>query len=208
MPPNPMKTSLRDGTSVLIRPVGPDDRHLLEVAFAHLSKQSRYFRFLYPVNQLSKQQLDQFTEGLHRDHVALGALDVSQPEPVPVGLARYERLQAQPEMAEFAVTVVDSHQKRGLGSLLIGALAALAVTNDIKEFVGFVHGDNGTMIRLLKALGATQRNTDAGVVELLIPLYVDAELYPVTPAGLSIRQAYKLTHASADALPPGGDTYI
>jgi hypothetical protein len=58
----PQRAVLRNGETVLIREIGPDDRRLLAAGFDKLSKQSRYFRFLAPHKELSNAELDKFTE--------------------------------------------------------------------------------------------------------------------------------------------------
>ena len=104
-----VETALRDGTPVLMRPVQPDDKHLLEAGMGHLSKESRYFRFFGPVSVLSEKLLCRFTEIDHVNHEAVGALDISETPGNPIGVARYIRMPEQETTAEVAVTVVDSH---------------------------------------------------------------------------------------------------
>jgi GNAT superfamily N-acetyltransferase len=186
---------LKDGTSVLIRPIEPEDKHLIELGFAHLSDRSRYFRFLRPIAKLSDKDLDYFTSVGGPDHVAFGALDLTT-ETVPIGIARYVRLPGEPTAAEIAVTVADSHQGRCLGSLLIGALAACAVMNDLQTFVALVHASNAPMLRLFMELGATVNATRGTERELRIPLYRDPMHYPRTLVGDAVRRAYALSNYS------------
>ena len=51
------RTTLRDGTPVLVRPVRPNDKDLLRQGFDRLSPASRYRRFLAPVDELSEAEL-------------------------------------------------------------------------------------------------------------------------------------------------------
>ena len=66
---------LRDGSTVMIRPVRPVDAQLLADGFARLSARSRRLRFLTPKTELSPAKLRYFTDLDHHDHEALGALD-------------------------------------------------------------------------------------------------------------------------------------
>ena len=185
-------TTLKDHTPVLIRPVQPEDKPLREIDFAHLSDRSHYFRFLRPIARLSDWELDYLTSMHGPDHVAFGAMDITA-EPLPVGIGRYVRLPAEPKAAEIAVTVIDSHQKRGLGSLLIGALAASAVMNVMSAFVALVHASNTPMPRLFRELDATVRTIDAAEKELRIPLHTDPACYPRTRVGDVMRCAHTLS---------------
>lgn len=190
---SPVRTTLKDGTPVLICRCRPEDKHLLEIGFAHLSDQSRYFRFLRPITKLSDRDLEYLTKTQGSDHIAFGALDLSA-EPLPIGIVRYVRLPEEPTAAEIAVTVVDSHQGRGLGSLLIGVLAGYAVINGLQTFVALVLANNEPMLRLFKELGATIPMVGGAERQLRIPLHRDPAHYPRTAVGDAFRRAYALSN--------------
>ena len=182
--------SLRDGTPVRIRAIQPGDKQLLKVGLEHLSQQSRYFRFFRPVSEIPAYLLEQFTEIDHVNHEALGALDVSGPDPLPVGVARYIRSPEHGAVAEVAVTVVDSHQGRGLGTLLLAALARAAVDNGIEELTAVVMSGNTKMLQVFTELAATMQRDAAGEVQVRVPLSPDGACYPQTPVGDVFRQAF------------------
>ncbi|MCP4936810.1 MAG: GNAT family N-acetyltransferase [bacterium] len=186
-----INTDLRDGTPVLVRPVCKDDKRLLQIGFEHLSEKGRFFRFFRPVHHLSDEELKGFTEVDQINHIAIGAIDLSYDEDYPIGVARCIRMSKQPEQAEFAVTVADSHQGRGLGTILLAAVAYAASAQNISAFVATVLTENHSMIDLFGELDATSRIDEPGVLELNIPIYKDAEKYPTSVAGQSIRKLYE-----------------
>lgn len=149
----PQRAVLRNGESVLIREIGPDDRRLLKAGFEKLSAQSRFFRFLGPHGNLSEAELDRFTQSNTHDHVAIGAASIGVEQDMPIGTARFVRIPDAPESAEFAITVVDSHQRLGLGSLLLSALAKIAHEQGIDALVGHVHRDNTGIQKLIEGAG-------------------------------------------------------
>ena len=189
---SPFNAELRNGVPVLIRPVTPADRPLLEMGFAHLSDRSRYFRFLRPVERLSDDDLDRLVDTDGPDHLAIGALDLSGSEREPIGIARCIRLPHDPTSAEFAVTVIDSHQGLGLGSLLVGTLAASAVKAGVTGFVALVHAANAPMLQILRELGAAIEQRHGTGRELRLELQRDPAMYPATPTGDAVREAYQL----------------
>jgi GNAT superfamily N-acetyltransferase len=195
--PFPAEVKLRDGTPVLIRQIKPQDKHLLEIGFSHLSKEAQYFRFFRPMSKLSKKLLDQFTDIDHVSHEAIGALGTGEDANVPYGIARYICTPQKPETAEVAVTVIDAQQGKGLGTLLLAFLACRAVRNDITEFVAFVMGGNHQMLEVFKELGSTSEIGVAGEIEVTIPLFADADSYPNTPAGDVIRNISALFEAAS-----------
>src|SRR5947207_5929492 len=111
-----MRFTLRDGSPVVVRPILPEDRDRLVEGFARLSDESRYRRFGTPVRRLTDEQLRYLTEIDYETHMAWIALDPATPGEPGLGVARYVRLPGEPEVAEAAVTVVDSHQGLGLGT--------------------------------------------------------------------------------------------
>ncbi|MDD2759248.1 MAG: N-acetyltransferase, partial [Methylomonas sp.] len=105
--------ALKDGEWVDFRPVKPYDGQTIQNGMRALSDQSRYFRFFSPIVKLSDEQLHYFTEVDQHNHVAWIALAHDKIEQLGVGIARFIRFQHQAHIAEFAVTVVDSYQRRG-----------------------------------------------------------------------------------------------
>lgn len=180
---------LGDGTRVLLRPIVPEDKERLRAAFQRLSPESRYRRFLSPLEELSPELLVGLTEVDYRDHFAWVALALDEPEGPGVGVSRYVRLPDEPEVAEAAVTVVDDHQGRGLGTLLLQALGAVALENGIRRFRGYVLESNRVVLDLLRRSGARIEHDAPGM------LRVDVELRP----GEEIREspAYRALSALA-----------
>lgn len=186
------QTTLRDGTPVLIRPVGPDDKHALQTGLEHMSSRSRYFRFFGPVSKLSEERLDYFTSADQIDHIAVGAVDLSKEDPEPVGIARCVRLKDQPDTAEIAVAIVDDHHGRGLGTILLAAVAHAAAAHHIRAFVATVLTANRAMLDLFKELDDSRHSEGGGVLGIRFAIHTDPENYPDTPVGRSFRQVYRL----------------
>jgi GNAT superfamily N-acetyltransferase len=143
---------LRDGSTVLIRPVQSADASLLTDGFARLSARSRQLRFLGPKQGLSPAELRYFTEVDHHDHEALGALD--HVDGRGVGIARYVRDADDPQAAEIAVTVIDDWQGRGLGTELVAQLSERARCEGIRRFTALVAADNAATAGLLRNVRA------------------------------------------------------
>ncbi|MDQ3767887.1 MAG: GNAT family N-acetyltransferase [Actinomycetota bacterium] len=161
--------TLRDGARVTLRPIRPDDKDRLREAFERLGEESRYRRFFSPMSTLSPAMLRYLTEVDHHDHEALVAQDAGTGE--GLGVARYVRgHHAPPDEAEAAITVVDDWQGRGLGGVLLRALADRAREEDITTFTALVQADNPRAIRALSALGQAQRSPEGPYTLLRIAL--------------------------------------
>lgn len=160
------RTELRDGSSVVIRPIEPEDRELLRSGFQGLSERSRYLRFQSPLTELSDQQLSYLTVVDHHDHEALLAIDPSNGD--AVGVARFVRV--SDAAAECAIVVADDWQNRGLGSELLERLVDRAHEEGIERFTALVLAGNNDALRLLERLGDTVRRGTGSQVELEIEL--------------------------------------
>ena len=157
---------LRDGASLVIRPITPEDRELLRTGFERLSEQSRYMRFQTPLPALSEQQLSYFTDIDHHDHEALVALDPANGNGVAV--ARYVRINE--DVAECAVVVADDWQGRGVATVLLDRLVERAREEGIDRFTALVLAENAEALRLLEHLGDTVQRRAGPQVELDIEL--------------------------------------
>ena len=142
---------LADGTEVELRPVGPDDKPLLEQGMAMLSPASRRLRFMSPIENLSRSQLAYLTEIDHESHLAWGVMVAGQ----PVAVGRLVRLNGSPKVAEIAITVVDDWQGRGVGKLLVRVLAEIGRSVDIERVSFEALPENEGIVRLLGRFGAT-----------------------------------------------------
>jgi RimJ/RimL family protein N-acetyltransferase len=169
------EVSLRDGTRVRLRPILPDDKARLVDGFRRLSPESRYRRFMAPIEELSEDQLRFLTEIDYVDHFAWLALDLDT-EGIPgIGVSRYVRVPEEPDVAETAVTVVDDYHGRGLGTLMLEALGAVALENGITRFRGYALEENRPLREVLEAMGASTAHDSPGLLRVEIDLPARAE---------------------------------
>ena len=94
---------LRDGSTVVVRPLATGDVAAIAAWFEGLGPETRHARFLGSVAMLDDRTRWQLAQVRTRDHEALTAVT---PDGAVVGIARYIRLQ-QSSTAEVAVAVAD-----------------------------------------------------------------------------------------------------
>jgi RimJ/RimL family protein N-acetyltransferase len=162
---------LPKGLRIALRPVHPEDRHALHEGFARLSEESRYQRFLAPMQRLTSRQLSYLTDIDHINHFAwaAGVIDDHGNE-YGLGVGRYVVSSDNDRHAEIAVVVADDHQNRGIGTLLTHALCVAASDHSIKLLFGYAFADNEPMLHIFERLGARVLPEERGVVrcELLL----------------------------------------
>lgn len=164
----PVTVTLRDGTRVVVRPIAPEDRQLLLDGFDRLSDASRYRRFLTAMPSLNEAAVQYLTDVDHRDHEALLAIGEAGEG---LGVARYVREADDPAAAEAAVTVVDDWQGRGVGTLLLHALADRARAEGVRTFTALLLADNDDMLGLFEHLGPVRlTDREPGTVAISVAL--------------------------------------
>jgi len=159
-----------DGGIVHLRPILPSDAEALVRFHAGLSERTRYLRYFGPYPRIPARDLERFTTVDH--HKRVGLICLLGGEIVAVG--RYEGLPGPggresetPTSAEVAFVATDSHQGRGLGSILLEHLAAAAKENGVRRFEAEVLSENRAMVRVFRQAGyQVSRQFDGGVLHL------------------------------------------
>ncbi|MBO0765572.1 MAG: GNAT family N-acetyltransferase [Hyphomicrobiaceae bacterium] len=148
---------LRDGRRLLIRPVLPQDEALTTAFFGSLPARARYERFLAPVRDLPPALVKRFTNIDYASHLALLAETFDGGRETVVAEARYARDGRDASVAEFAVSVAEDWQRRGLASRLLAKLLARAAAAGIARVVGETLAGNEGMLHLARKAGFTAR---------------------------------------------------
>ncbi|MDP2111808.1 MAG: bifunctional acetate--CoA ligase family protein/GNAT family N-acetyltransferase [Thiobacillus sp.] len=143
---------LPSGNDVVIRPIRPEDAELTQGFVKSLSAESRYFRFMDAVSELSPVALARLTQIDYSREMALLALTEIDGREVELGVARYA-IDPEGESCEFALVVNDQWQKQGIGHKLMDVLMDVARGRGIKVMEGEVLKANRPMLKLVEALG-------------------------------------------------------
>lgn len=157
---------LRDGSTVRIRPARADDRVRIEDYLIGLSPTSRQLRFFSPSVDIGAiaERAASVEPGRHVTLLAL----TGEGDGEVVGGAQYFRTDGS--QAEIGMSVADRLQGHGLGSILLGHLAAAARDDGIEAFVAEVLPENHAMIGVFRESGfAPQIRAKAGTIEVTFP---------------------------------------
>ena len=160
---------LRDGGSIHIRALRPDDRERLLEHFKGLSQQSIYYRFFGLKRTMTDEELARLTQLDFVTHVGLVATLRDGSGERFIGVARYIR-GADPTHAEVSFAVLDEHQGRGIGSILLDHLSRIARSHGIVELEADVLGDNNRMLEVFAKSGfKVRRSNSSGVIHVTFP---------------------------------------
>ncbi len=162
----PMHIEVRDGTTLVLRPILPTDGAALIAGYEHLSPESQRRRF-FSAMRLSESLVRYLVDVGYIDHFAWVATIQGRSDFV-AAVARYVRDRAHPNEAELAMTVADELQGQGVGRVLLSALAAAAWAGGIERLTAEVLVDNAPMRGLLSSSGAVWSLPSAGVISSVI----------------------------------------
>jgi len=150
---------LRDGREVRVRPIRPEDAGRELRFFDRLSDRSRYQRFMHYLKHLPPRMLARFTQIDYDRELALVAL--WRDEFVAIG--RYTP-SADGVTAEFAVTVADDWQGKGLGHTLLQRLCDAARAAGYDALLGHILEANRDMLGLAAHLGFVEMSRSGNEV--------------------------------------------
>ena len=157
----PIPVQAKDGTRLFLRPDLPGDAKRVGRGRVEFSHETLYRRFL-SVGAPTEAQLTYLFEVDYIDHFVWVVTD-GVDGPV-VAAASFVRDADDPASAEIALTVADAYQGRGIGTLLLGALAAAAQVDGIKRFHALVLSENAAMRALANKFQARWQYEEPGVV--------------------------------------------
>jgi acetyltransferase len=162
---------LPDGQIVTIRPIRPEDAEMEKAFVTRMSDESKYFRFMDTIRELTQSMLVRFTQIDYDREMAFIAVTEENGEEVQVGVSRYV-LNPDGETVEFALAVSDDWQKRSVGRKLMTVLIDCARAKGYRAVVGDVLALNGKMFKLMTSLGFTihPHPDDPSVKRVIKPL--------------------------------------
>ena len=143
---------LRDGTSVTIRPIRPEDEPLM-VKFHHtLSERSVNLRYFTPLKLDERVAHERLSRICFIDYDREMVLVVERRDPQSheteiLGVGRLSKLHGTSE-AEFALTVSDQWQRHGLGTQLLKLLVHVGRDEKLSRISATILADNHEMRHL------------------------------------------------------------
>jgi len=152
---------LPDGSDVSVRPIRPEDAEIEQDFVKNLSAESKYFRFMQSMAELTPLMLARFTQiDYDREMALIAVKNEHKPDAHILGVVRYVS-NPDKQSCEFALTVADDWQKKGIGRQLMQRLMTVARDRGIEIMEGEVLSNNSKMLRLCERLGfRTAHNAD------------------------------------------------
>lgn len=157
----PIPVTLRDGTELILRPVLPGDSQRAASGHVEFSSETIYRRFM-SLREPSPALMNYLFQVDYVDHFVWVLVD--EVDGPVVADVRFVRDVNDPSEAEIAFIVGDAYQGRGIGNLLMDALAIAGQVAGVKRFTARVLADNLPMRTILDRFGAQWEREEPGVV--------------------------------------------
>jgi acetyl coenzyme A synthetase (ADP forming)-like protein len=157
---------LRDGTTLHLRPIRPEDDEKLLDLFSRMSQESLYYRFM-SVPRLNLEKAAAFTRIDYDTQFVL----VGEAGGPLAAVAGYYRSDRCPDRAEVAFSIPDALQGRGIGTRMLERLAEIARERGISAFDAYVLGENRRMIDVFVESGfAVSQELERGVFHVSLSI--------------------------------------
>ena len=164
---------LRDGSTVRVRVMRPEDEKLLFTLFKSLSADSRWLRFLSTASDSA------LAAEAHREASVdycrkFGLIALTGADDRIIGHAFYTAISE--DRAEVAFAIADDYQGRGLATILLGQLAEVAAANSIHVFEAETLSSNTAMLHVFRESGfPTEITVAAGELLVRFPTSLTSE---------------------------------
>ncbi|MCG8601185.1 MAG: GNAT family N-acetyltransferase [Verrucomicrobiales bacterium] len=146
--------TLNNGVDVVLRPIRAEDAGIEQEFVRHLSDESRYFRFMHALKELSPGMLTRLTEIDYDREMAFIATRNEDGHEIEIGVARYI-IEGESGNCEFAVVVDDEWQGQGVATALMQTLMEVAKARGLTKMTGEVLSGNKQMLSLMERLEFT-----------------------------------------------------
>jgi GNAT superfamily N-acetyltransferase len=140
-----------DGERVTIRPIRITDTDMEADFIRRLSPETKHYRFLGGVKELSAAQVSQLCDIDGTHSMAFVATIRRDGRETEIGVSRYAP-NSRSDVREIAVTVADEWQHKGLGMKLMEQLIQSAQCNGVKRLYSIELSDNAAMRALASDL--------------------------------------------------------
>src|SRR5579863_783301 len=156
---------------VTIRPIRSTDAAMEMDFIRTLSAETKHFRFLCAVNELSPAEASRLCEVDGPHTMAFVATVQEEGREVEIGVCRYA-LGGKADVRETAITIADDWQQTELAKLLMQHLLASARQYGIRRLYTTEFADNQAMRRFAQDIGMTSERDPGDATQVIYSMTV------------------------------------
>jgi len=159
--------NLDNQSTIMIRPIRPEDALMIQAFVRNLSSQSKYFRFMQHIRELNPETLVRLTQIDYDREMTFAATFIDNDIEKCAGVAHYIT-NPDRESCEFAIAVADDWQNKGIGSKLMKSLCNEAKTQGLSSIKGVVLATNTAMLEMTHHLGFETMRSEDPTITLIV----------------------------------------
>lgn len=157
---------LKSGEKVFVRPVLASDEDRFREMFYGLSRESRLFRFFWPLRSMPHQKAQPMVNVDYENQMGLVALKGWPKEEAIVSVGTYF-VDNETKSANVAFMTRDDHQNLGLGTFMLQSLIKLARARGIKKISAEVLPENLIMLHVFRKAAESMRvRSEDGILKI------------------------------------------
>jgi acetyltransferase len=154
---------LRDGRTVILRPIKPEDEPLWLEMFQNFSEESIRYRFFQIIKDTPHETRVRYCNIDYDREIAIVPELTENGQKKILGVVRVS-IEPDGKRGEIAFIVADPWQGLGLGTKMVDYVLEICKDMKLEEIYAIMLGDNHRAIDLLKKMGFRIRNLDDGTV--------------------------------------------
>ncbi|MEM0095398.1 MAG: bifunctional acetate--CoA ligase family protein/GNAT family N-acetyltransferase [Candidatus Bathyarchaeia archaeon] len=171
---------MRDGRTVLLRPIKPEDEPLWLEMFQNCSEESIRYKLFQTLKHMPHEVRVRYCNIDYDREIAIVAELTENGKRKIIGTARVS-IDPDGKSGELAFLVADPWQGLGLGTKLVDYVIEICRERGLETVYAIMVPDNLKAVELMKKFGFTLRYTEEGVIKGTLKL---KEETPLTPAGM------------------------
>ena len=156
---------LKNGATVLFRPIKPTDERLLQDFFYSHNEDTIFLRYHGHVKTMHHTKAQDLVNVDYAQRMAFVGVVGEIGKERLVAVARYVAA-APSKLPEVAFVVHEDYRGQGIAGFLFHQLQRVAQEHGYEGFIAYVLPENAAMLRTFNRIGAYERRYDEGVYEL------------------------------------------
>jgi len=146
------EVEIQNGIRIYIRPIRPEDGPLEQDFVRGLSEETKYFRFMSTMNELTDSMISKFINIDYDREMAFIAVKKAGEAEIEVGVCRFCTLE-DGKSCEFSVVVADDWKHLGVRHALMSILMEVAEGKNLEYMTTELLARDIDQLELLKDLG-------------------------------------------------------
>jgi acetyltransferase len=165
---------MRDGRSVLFRPIKPEDEHMWLEMFQNFSDEAIRYRFFVIIKDTPHELRIRYTNIDYDRELGIVAVLSEAGGNRILGVVR---LIEEPDgkRGEIAFIVADPWQGLGLGSKMLDYMIEISIERNLEEIYGIMLSDNYRVHRLMEKMGFNLAHQSDGLVKATLDLNAERQ---------------------------------